>query len=37
MCGFIGFITDIKNKENSLIYNKFDFYFNELKKRGPDF
>ena len=37
MCGFIGFITDIKNKENSLIYKKFDFYFNELKKRGPDF
>jgi len=37
MCGFIGFITDIKNKENSLINNKFDFYFNELKKRGPDF
>jgi len=37
MCGFIGFITDINNKENSLISKKFNFYFNQLKKRGPDF
>ena len=37
MCGFIGFITDINNKENNLINKKFDFYYNELKKRGPDY
>ena len=37
MCGFIGFISDINNKENDTISKKFDFYHNELKKRGPDF
>lgn len=37
MCGFIGYITD-KNLPNEIIINnKFNYYFEELKNRGPDF
>ena len=37
MCGFIGYITD-KNLSNEIIINyKFNYYFEELKNRGPDF
>ena len=37
MCGFIGFITDINNKQIDGISKKFDIYFNSLKERGPDY
>ena len=37
MCGFIGFISDINDKQNDAISKKFDFYYKELKKRGPDY
>jgi len=37
MCGFIGFISDINDKQNDVISKKFDFYYKELKKRGPDY
>ena len=37
MCGFIGFISDIDNKENSFFLEKFNFYLNELNNRGPDY
>ena len=37
MCGFIGFISDINDKQNDIISKKFDFYYKELKKRGPDY
>ena len=37
MCGFIGFISDINDKQNEITTKKFDFYYRELKKRGPDY
>ena len=37
MCGFIGFITDINNKQLDEISEKFNIYFNKLKERGPDY
>ena len=37
MCGFIGFVTDINNKQIDTISKKFSFYFNKLKQRGPDY
>ena len=37
MCGFIGFISDINDKQNEITAKKFDFYYRELKKRGPDY
>jgi len=37
MCGFIGFITDINNKQIDSISNKFNIYFDKLKERGPDY
>ena len=37
MCGFIGFISNINDKQNEIISKKFDIYYNELKKRGPDY
>ncbi len=37
MCGFIGFISDINDKQNDIISKKFEFYYKELKKRGPDY
>ena len=37
MCGFIGFITDINNKQIETISKKFSVYFNKLKQRGPDY
>ena len=37
MCGFIGFISDINDKQNDIISKKFDFYYKVLKKRGPDY
>ena len=37
MCGFIGFITDINNKQLEEISKKFNIYFNKLKERGPDY
>ena len=37
MCGFIGFISDINDKQNSLYFEKFEYYLNELNNRGPDY
>lgn len=37
MCGFIGFISDINDKQNSFFFEKFKFYLNELNNRGPDY
>ena len=37
MCGFIGFITDINNKQLDEISEKFNIYFNKQKERGPDY
>jgi len=37
MCGFIGFISDINDKQNSFFFEKFQFYLNELNNRGPDY
>ncbi len=37
MCGFIGFVSDINNKQMPLIEEKFEHYLNELKNRGPDY
>ena len=37
MCGFIGFITDINNKQLEEISEKFNIYFNKQKERGPDY
>ncbi len=37
MCGFIGFISDINNKQISLYEEKFRHYLNELNNRGPDY
>ena len=37
MCGFIGFISDINDKQNDIISKKFNFYYKELKNRGPDY
>ena len=37
MCGFIGFITDINNKQIEAISKKFNTYFDQLKERGPDY
>ena len=37
MCGFIGFISDINNKQIDSISQKFNIYFNKLKERGPDY
>ena len=37
MCGFIGFISDINNKQIDNISLKFNIYFDKLKKRGPDY
>ena len=33
MCGFIGFISNINDKQNEIISKKFDIYYNELKKK----
>ena len=37
MCGFIGFISDINNKQISLYEEKFQHYLYELNNRGPDY
>ena len=37
MCGFIGFISDINNKQIDSISQKFNIYFDRLKERGPDY
>ena len=37
MCGFIGFVTNINNKQIETISKKFNVYFNKLKQRGPDY
>ena len=37
MCGFIGFISDINNKQISLYEEKFRHYLHELNNRGPDY
>ena len=37
MCGFIGFISDINNKQIDTISKKFNIYFDRLKERGPDY
>ena len=37
MCGFIGFISDINDKQNSFFFKKFEHYLNELNERGPDY
>jgi len=37
MCGFIGFISDINNKQISLYEEKFKHYLKELNNRGPDY
>ncbi len=37
MCGFIGFISDINNKQLSLYDEKFKYYLDELNNRGPDY
>ena len=37
MCGFIGFISDINNKQIDSISQKFNIYFDRFKERGPDY
>ncbi len=37
MCGFIGFISDINDKQISYKEEKFKYYLNELNNRGPDY
>ena len=37
MCGFIGFVSEINNKQNSFFLEKFEFYLNQLNNRGPDY
>jgi len=37
MCGFIGFVSDINNKQISLYNKKFRHYLNLLDNRGPDY
>ena len=37
MCGFIGFVTDINNKQINSISKKFNIYFDKLNERGPDY
>lgn len=37
MCGFIGFVSDINNKQISLYNKKFNHYLNLLNNRGPDY
>jgi len=37
MCGFIGSISDINSKENSIFEEKFKHYLKELNNRGPDY
>lgn len=37
MCGFIGFVSDINDSNNSVYHKKLSIYLNKLKNRGPDF
>ncbi len=37
MCGFIGYILNKGNKKEKEIEEKFNVYFKELERRGPDF
>ncbi len=37
MCGFIGFISDINDNQISFKEERFKYYLNELKNRGPDY
>ena len=37
MCGFIGFISDINDKQISHYDKKFKLYLEKLNNRGPDY
>ena len=37
MCGFIGFVSDVKDNNISAYQNKLSIYLEKLKNRGPDF
>ncbi len=37
MCGFIGYISHTKSKKIISYQNKFDFFFDKQKYRGPDY
>ena len=37
MCGFIGYVTDINNKQTFHFEEKFKHYLTELNNRGPDY
>ncbi len=37
MCGFIGYIVSKSSKNSAIYKNKFNYFFNKQKYRGPDF
>ncbi len=37
MCGFIGFVSDVNDNNNTIYQDKLSIYLEKLKNRGPDF